>query len=271
LVDAPNASGGSKTLVKGIVLLNLVMGRPDGMTLTDISREADLPNPTAHRVLGVLLDQGLLRVDTAGVYRLGPQCLVLGTAFVEGLDIRAESRDLLAALVAHTGETCHLGVLDGHRIVYIEKTESSHAVRMHSRIGSTNLVHSTGLGKAMLAHCDDATVESVIAQGLAARTAHTITDPDRFRTEMGRVRRRGFAVDDVENEEGIRCVAAPVLDHKREVVAGISIAGPTYRLTVDRVSEVGQRVVATALELSQRIGYPGEIPVDPSAIEEGKR
>lgn len=268
MLDTANISGGSKTLVKGIGLLNLVMDHPDGLTLTDISRESDLPKPTAHRFLGVLVDHGLLRVDTAGMYRLGAQCLVLGTAFVDQLDIRAESRDLLAALVSHTGETCHLGVLDGNRIVYIEKTESSHAVRMHSRIGSTNPVHSTGLGKAMLAYCDPEVVQSVIAHGLSRRTANTIVEPHMLRTELQRIRQRGYAVDDVENEEGIRCVAAPVLNHKREVVAGISIAGPTYRLTLDRIDDVGGHVLAAAYELSQRIGYPGEVPVQ-SSIEQG--
>ncbi|MGH3666085.1 MAG: IclR family transcriptional regulator, partial [Egibacteraceae bacterium] len=187
--------------------------------------------------------------------------LVLGTAFIESLDLREESRDLLADLAAHTGETCHLGVLDGHRIVYIEKVESPHAVRMHSRVGSTNPAHSTGLGKAMLAHCDAEVIAATIAQGLPRRTGRTITDPERLRQELATIRRRGFALDDVENEDGIRCVAAPVLDHKRDVVAGISIAGPTYRLTLDRLQQVGSRVRAAALELSQRIGYPGELPM----------
>lgn len=261
-VDASHKSSGPKTLIKAVRLLNLVMEHPQGIGLAEISRVAGLPKPTVHRMLGVFVDEGLLRVDSGGQYRLATQCLVLGTAFLEGLDLREESRDLLAALLEHTGETCHLGVLDGNRIVYIEKMESSHAVRMHSRVGSTGPVHSTGLGKAMLAHSSPEKIEAIVAEGLTHRTAQTITDGTRFRAELARIRRCGFAVDDIENEDGIRCVAAPVFDHKREAVAGISIAGPTYRVTFDRIPEIAQRVLDAALELSRRIGYPGDLPVD---------
>lgn len=255
-------SGAAKTLVKGVMLLNLVMEHPQGITLAELSRLAELPKPTAHRVLGVLVDEGLLRTDSVGTYRLGTQCLVLGMAFLNALDLRQESRDLLADLLHHTGETCHLGVLDGDRIVYIEKVESSHAVRMHSSIGSTGPVHSTGLGKAMLAHSEPGVIEAVIAKGLPPRTPQTITAADKLRAHLAEVRRRGFAVDDIENEEGIRCVGAPVFDHNGGVVAGISVAGPTYRITFDRIDEIGDQVRRAALELSRRIGFAGTLPVE---------
>lgn len=190
-------SGASKTLVKGVMLLNLVMEHPQGIGLAELSQLAELPKPTAHRVLGVLVDEGLLRADSGGGYRLGAQCVVLGMAFLNGLDLREESRDLLAELLDHTDETCHLGVLDGNRIVYIEKMESSHAVRMHSSIGSTGPVHSTGLGKAMLAHSEPGVIEALIAQGLPSRTAQTITAPGKLKAHLEEVRSRGFAVDDI--------------------------------------------------------------------------
>lgn len=255
------AAGSSKTLLKAVALLDALAKQP-GLSLADLSRLTELPKPTAHRVLAALVEERLVRVDSDGAYRLGVQCFVLGTAFLEGLDLRTEARGPLEDLVGRCDETCHLGVLDGQRIVYLEKVESGHAVRMHSRIGSTNPAHSTGLGKAILAHCDEAVVDAVVAAGLRRRTPQTITDPDRLRDELARIRRRGYAVDDAENEDGIRCVAAPVLDHKREVVAGISVAGPTYRLSRERAREFSGHVLATARTLSQRIGYPGELPVE---------
>jgi DNA-binding IclR family transcriptional regulator len=230
--------GAAKTLVKALRLVEVISQRPEGLTLAEASRVSGLPKPTAHRVLGPLVQARILRIDGAGVYRLGMQCLVLGTAFLESLDLREEARDVLAELVERTGETCHLGVLDGARIVYIEKVESSHAVRMFSKVGLTNPVHSTGLGKAMAAFSDERVIEEVIAAGLPRRTPRTTTDPEAFRAELESIRRRGYAVDNVENEDGIRCVAAPVRDHTGTVVAGISVAGPQYRLTLDRVSEL---------------------------------
>jgi DNA-binding IclR family transcriptional regulator len=251
-------TGSGKTLVKALRLLEAIAHRPEGLTLAEASRLADLPKPTAHRVLGPLVDAHLLRVDSAGAYRLGAQCLVLGTAFLEGLDLREEAREVMSELVERTGETCHLGVLDGTRIVYIEKVESSHAVRMYSRVGRTNPVHSTGLGKAMLAFCDEQVIEGVVSAGLRRRTARTITDAEEFRAELEGIRRRGYAVDNVENEEGIRCVAAPVRDHTGRVIAGISVAGPQYRLTLEQVSDIAVLVRKATDELSSRMGYVNE-------------
>lgn len=262
-------SEGPKALVKGLLILQEIAEHRDGLSLADINRLTAIPKPTVLRLVQPLLDHRLLQLDAEGNYRLGAQCLVLGTSFIEGVDLRAEALDVLADLVSHAGETCHLGVLDGVRVVYIEKVESSHAVRMHSQIGRTNPAYCTGLGKAMLSHAPDDTVEQVIAAGLEPRTPQTITDAAVLRTDLRAARERGFAIDDVENEEGIRCVASPVLDARGRVVAGISIAGPTYRVTQDRLDELGARVQTGAHELSKRIGYLGEFPITHAIVSEG--
>lgn len=258
---ATQPTGASKTLVKALTLLQLVSRNPAGLTLAECSRETGLPKPSAHRVLQTLVDHGLLRFDGEGTYRLGTQCLVLGTSFLDNLDIREESRGLLVELMRHTGETCHLGVRDGSRIVYIDKVETSHAMTMRSRIGSTQPVHSTGLGKAILAHAERRVVEEVIAGGLTRRTPATLTDPDALRADLERTRRRGHSIDDVENEEGVRCVGAPILDHHGDVVAGVSVAGPEHRMTDDRIGEIAERVRATAVAISRRLGYQGSLPL----------
>lgn len=257
---SPTQNEGPKALVKALAILTEIANHRDGLSLARLSRQMDMPKPTIHRIVQPLLDHRLLQATEDG-YRLGSQCLVLGTRFIEAIDLRQEAKDVLADLVSHSGETCHLGVMDGLRVVYIEKVESAHAVRMHSRIGSTNPVYSTGLGKAMLSHASDELLEEVIAAGLDQRTVSTLTDPRELRQDLARCYRRGYAVDDVENEEGIRCVAAPVLDNGGRVVAGVSIAGPVHRLTLDRVPDLGVSVRAAALELSKRIGYSGDLPV----------
>lgn len=252
----PGEGAGAKTLVKALRILDAVATNPEGLSLSDLSRLCRLPKPTAHRVLGVLVEAAMLRLDPDGGYRLGPECLVLGTAFLDGLDLRDRAREVMRDLSSRTGETCHLGILDGFRIVYIEKIESSQAIRMASRIGRTNPVHSTAIGKAIAAFLPEDRIEAIVAAGLEQRTARTITDADRFRSELATIRRRGYAIDDVENEDGIRCVAAPVFDHERSVVAGISISGPEYRLSLGHVVQMADDVRAAAAELSRRIGYP---------------
>jgi DNA-binding IclR family transcriptional regulator len=253
-----SATGAAKTLVKALRILASVAAHPEGLTLSDLSRICRLPKPTAHRVLGVLVQGGMLRLEADGGYRLGPECLVLGTAFLENLDLRDRAREILYDLVDRTGETCHLGVLDGVRVVYIEKVESNHAIRMASRVGRTNPAYSTGMGKAMLAFSPEEHVEAVIAAGLEQRTPRTITDPGRLRSELAMIAKRGYAIDDVENEEGIRCIAAPVFNHEHAVVAGISIAGPEFRLSLGRLVEMAEDVRGAARELSRRAGWPDD-------------
>jgi IclR family acetate operon transcriptional repressor len=245
----------AKNLAKGLAILNMVAAESGGLTLAEISRLGDVPKPTAHRIIGVLLDHGMLRTDSRDRYLPGPQCLVLGNRFLDGLDLRREAHDVLRELTEETLETSHLGIREGTRIVYIEKVDSPHPVRMYSRVGATNPVHSTALGRAILAYCDAAAVEDVISAGLDRRTPNTTTDPERFRAKLAEIKRRGLALDDIENEEGIRCVAAPVFDHNGDAVAGISVSGPEQRLTLKRLEELATNVRRSAFALSERIGY----------------
>jgi IclR family acetate operon transcriptional repressor len=149
----------------------------------------------------------------------------------------------------------HLGVLDGSDVVYIEKVESKHAVRMFSQIGRTMPAYSTGVGKAILAFLPEERLERALPERLEARTPATITDKGELRRHLAAVRRRGYSTDEIENEEGIRCVGAPVFDHTGLVCAGISVAGPASRVTSDRIRELGKLVQDAALATSRRIGF----------------
>jgi IclR family acetate operon transcriptional repressor len=162
---------------------------------------------------------------------------------------------MMRALAESTGETAHLGRLSGTDVVYIEKVESSHAVRMYSRVGDTMPAYSTGVGKAILAFLDDAEVDRHLPGELAPRAANTITDRGRLREELARTRERGFSLDDIENEDGIRCTGAPVFDHSGLVQAAISVAGPATRMTPDRLQELGPMVRAHADVVSARVGF----------------
>lgn len=253
-------TGEAKALVKGIAALNAIAAAPAGLGLVDIARAADLPKPTAHRLIATLVDAELVRSLGNGRYALGNRCLALGQSFLESVDMRVEAVPEMRALVTTTGETCHLGILSGHQIVYIEKLDSPHAVRMYSRVGATNPAATTSLGKAILAYSDDDVLDAVFAVPIPQRTPATVTDPAEARRRLADVRRRGYAIDDIENEDGIRCVAAPILDHSGAPAGALSISGPAQRVTRDRLDQLGAAVRGTASAVSRRLGYRGPFP-----------
>ncbi|HEX7098037.1 MAG TPA: IclR family transcriptional regulator [Acidimicrobiia bacterium] len=248
------SSAAPKTVLKAISLLNLVAANPDH-TLSELSRLADMPAPTVLRLLRALQEESLVEVDRDGRYRLGVHCLVLGSTYLESFDLRKEARLELEALADEFDETVHLGVPDGIEVIYVDKVETSHSVRMYSRIGARSPMHSTGIGKAILAYAGDDLFQAVVEGGLPRRTPNTITDPDRLAEELERTRERGYSIDDIENEEGIRCAAAPVLSADGTPVAALSVSGPASRITEDRLPELGKAVTEVAERLSARLGY----------------
>ena len=153
-----------------------------------------------------------------------------------------------------TGHTCHLVLLDGHDVVYVDKVENTATVRMASRIGARMPAYRTAVGRAILAFGPDDLVEDVVAAGLSAVTPRTVTDPAVLVEELRRVRERGYAIDDRENEPEVRCVAAPVFDHNRDPVAAISVSSLVSRLPVVQVRRLGPQVAVVAARISGELG-----------------
>ena len=248
---------GTKSLDRALtVLLEIAERGERGMTLSECAGILGYSKATTHRILQTLTRREFLRVDEErGTFTLGVTNLRLGIEFLESIDLRREALPTMRALAESTGETAHLGRLSGTDVVYIEKVESSHAVRMYSRVGDTMPAYSTGVGKAILAFLDDAEVDRHLPGELVRRAANTITDPARLREDLARTRERGFSLDDIENEDGIRCTGAPVFDHSGLVQAAISVAGPTTRMTAERLDELGPVVRAHADVVSARVGF----------------
>lgn len=250
-----DATGSAKALVKGIAIVNLLAAHKGGLRLTDLVTRVDLPRGTVVRLLGVMIDEHVVRHSADGQYRLGPQCAIWGSDFLSGLEFREVASDVMAGLAEVGNETCHLGIRDGKSVLYIDKVESPHSLRMYSRIGGKNPLHCTGLGKALLAYIPQDELEEYWAEPLERRTANTIVSPDILRAELQRIRDRGYAVDDVENEVGVRCVGAPIFDHNRDLVGSISLAGPTMRMTWERIEQLTGPVKEAAHEISVRLGF----------------
>ncbi|WP_165966430.1 IclR family transcriptional regulator [Actinomadura sp. 7K507] len=245
----------ARNLVRAFTLLDILAEATEGLTLAEVAVAASLPEATAHRLLNVLEDLKVVRVGEGNRWRVGRHLLELGAAYLDSVEIRSEARDLMAHLTEATGETCALGVLDEDRVVYIEKTDSPHPVRMHSGIGRSNPAVTSSLGRAILAFSPDWVVESAMAGGLPRRTDRTVTDEQALLAELHRCRERGYSVDDAENEPGIRAVGAPVLDYRGRPVAALSVAGPEQRIPAAHLDELGRATAEAARELSSRLGY----------------
>jgi DNA-binding IclR family transcriptional regulator len=230
---------------------------PDGLSLTQIAKALSISKSSALRLATPLVEAGLLlRTPDRGHYRLGSGTLELGQAYLEGLDLRSVAVPYLHRLLAETGDTCHLVVRDGLHVVYIDKVENSTAVRMASRIGKRMPLQCTAVGKSILAFSAPALLEEALAQGLPAITPWSITDPDVLRREVAKTAKRGYSMDDRENEPEVRCVAVPIFDHDDAVVGALSVSALSARMTVARVRQLGPRLVRTGLRISHDMGSP---------------
>ncbi len=244
-----------KTVIKAFLLLEIIRLNP-GQRVSELAVASGVPMPTCSRLLAALTDARLIRRRN-GRYELGTHCLALAESFREVFHLDHDAHVHLEHLATTTGETAHIGVLDGIECVYVDKVDSPRSVRMYSKVGARSPLHSTGVGKALLSAAPDGLVDRVCEAGLPCRTANTITDPVRFVEEIEIIRTRGYAIDDVENEDGIRCVAAPVRGADGNAVAAVSVAGPDTRLTMNLVPSISLHVMSVADELSDLVGFTG--------------
>lgn len=245
--------------------------------LSTVAEDLGLNKSTAHRFLSTLVRSGYAQQDPeTRAYLLTPKLAGLGLQVLDQIDLRQAVRPHLEELARRSGEAAHLAVLDALEIVYLDKVEGSQAVNMVSRVGGRARAHSTALGKVLMASRSREEWDRYVEEGrLTPRTERTITHPDRFRDELERVRGQGYAVDDVENEQGIRCVAAPIRDHSGAVMAAMSISGWTVSMTPERVEELIPVVVGQAAHASAALGHPADgtqpAPPGPEGSEADRR
>jgi IclR family acetate operon transcriptional repressor len=210
--------------------------------LSELAGSSGLPLPTIHRLMRTLVATGYVRQQPNRRYALGPRLIRLGESASRLLGTWA--RPQLARLVEETGETANMALLDGDEVVYVAQVPSRHSMRMFTEVGRRVLPHSTGVGKALLAQLPDDEVRALLARtGMPAATEKTITSPGAFLKALAAVRADGYAVDDNEQEMGVRCLAVAVPD--APTAAAVSISGPAGRVTeaaTERIVPVLQEV-----------------------------
>ena len=250
-----------QTIERTSLILDILGQSPQGISIRDLSEKIDLPKGTAHRLISSLAYFGYARQDAkTRNYFLGFKLVELGNLLLSQLDLRKEAEPFLRDLAERTKETVHMVFLDRGEIVYIDKVELDHnpgGLRMASRVGLRNPAHSSAVGKVLLSHLPDEELDGLIKEkGLPKRTENTITDPIQLKEHLKMVRTQGYAIDDEENERGIRCISAPILNETGKAVAAISISGPAFRVTKKVVQEtLKKEVMETAYQISQRLGY----------------
>lgn len=258
----PSGAYTVKSLVKALGILEFLSdGSHDSYTLTEISRGLRLHVSTVHRLLVNLVRQGFVEPDAVtGGYKLGFRVLRMGLRVLDRLDFRRVADPLLRQLNQQTQETVHLAILQGDRAVSIEKFGSPQPVGLTAPLGGVILLHCTGVGKTLLAFQEEEVVKRIAeSNGLERQTSHTITSLPQLKKELAHIREEGFAVDNEEAVEGLRCVAAPIFDHRGQAVAAFSVAGPATRVTPARVPEIARLVCETSRQISYRLGFSGSV------------
>jgi DNA-binding IclR family transcriptional regulator len=245
-----------QAIERAVAILNAFSTDRPELGVTELADQLGLHKSTVHRFLVNLETGGLVeRNPRTARYRLGLRLFELGGLVLQQLSLWDEALPFLEGLVRDTGETGHLAVLDGGEAIYIEKVEARRALRIPSAVGRGYPAHATNLGKVLLAHLPPEQVRVIVEErGLAAYTPHTITDLAHLEGELVRIRSRGYAVDNEEYDEGLRCIGAPIQDHTGQVVAALGIGGPVTRVTPGRVTELAELVMGAAKGLSRRLG-----------------
>ncbi|HEY4278277.1 MAG TPA: IclR family transcriptional regulator [Conexibacter sp.] len=249
-------SATSSSVARAFELLDLVAAAPDGIALGQLAAAVPTAKSTTHRYVMTLLDLGALRRDARGRLTLGLKLVELAGALLDGDDLHAAADPVLHELVAQTGETVHLGIpSDGH-VVYVAKVESPQSVRLVSRVGARVALHCSAMGKALMARMGEESLDAALAHPRTSRTVHTIVDETAMRAELEKVRVAGVAIDDEENELGVRCLGAVIVDPRAGSLGAISVSAPAARMSHERCAEVAPAVISAAEEIARRLGRP---------------
>jgi IclR family acetate operon transcriptional repressor len=229
----------------------------DWVSLRTMARELNISPASAYRSLDSLKGLGYVRQHHQdSKYQLTLKIAWVSAQVLDHLQLRQIAHPFMQYLTSVTNETTHLAVLEGTEFVYIDKVDNTQAVRMRSRIGQRGSLHSTAAGKALLAFAPEGEREAALHRmKFLALTESTITDLAKFREQLALIRRQGYAVDDEENEVGIRCIGSPIYDHAGRPSGALSISGWTITMTRERIPQLAPELLQTCQGISGQLGY----------------
>lgn len=248
-------AGSVQSLDRAVALLKLTAAG-NGLSLTELAQQSGLAPSTAYRMLTTLQAHGLVEFGEAEqLWFIGLETFRMGAAFLRRRKLAEQGRSVIQALMADSGETANLAVASDDGVVFVSQVETHEAIRAFFRPGTRGEFHCSGVGKAILAHMPPRRLEAVLKrQRLVQHTPHTLTTRLGLMQDLAAIRARGFSVDDEERHLGMRCVAAAVFDENAEPVGGVSVSGPTVRMTEQRAAALGPRVREAARQLTRAMG-----------------
>jgi len=252
----------AQTVLKALDILDCVANANTPLPAPEIAKRCGMSRPTAYRLLTTLQSRGFI-TNSDHEYRLGSKILSLSRILLDSMDLPTLSQPFLRELSEASGETTYVSILDGTQLLYISKVESQHIIRSHCTIGTRNPLHSSSMGKAILSNLPPDELNAMLDRiDLVAHTEHTITNRDQLLQELECTRLRGYAIDNLEMEENVRCVGAPIFNHMGYPFAAISLSGPAFRLPVERLHEFAPLVLKAAHSISSQLGYLKPIKLD---------
>jgi IclR family acetate operon transcriptional repressor len=256
-----------QSLDRAVSLLK-VLANGGAMALTEVAEASNQTASTAYRILLTYQKQGIVDYDdVAQVWFVGIGAFRIGSAFLSRTGLMERARTAMQHVMAETGETANLAIIDGGEVIFVSQVETHEPIRAFFRPGTRSAIHSSGIGKALMAFLPRERIDEIVeVRGLPSFTNRTISNRDHLLAELAQIRRRGWAIDNEERTEGMRCIAAPIFNPYGEPVAGISISGPAVRVRPDRDAKFGGIIAAAAAEVTRAIG--GNPPA-PEAISSG--
>lgn len=247
-----------QSIERAFTILEALSEAPDGLQITRLAEKVGLSKSTVHRLLATLIDLNYVLKDRESEkYKLGYRTLYLSRNLINNIDIISVAKPFLEDLAAEVNETIHLCIEDKGEVLYVDKIESNQTIRMISKVGNRAPLYCTGVGKVLLSGMGEAQFD-IIAENtnFIVHTPTTITCKEQLQEEMKLIRRQGYALDNIEHEEGIRCIAAPIFDSENNVIASFSIAGPSNRITMERINEeLIEKTHTATLRISKLLGH----------------
>jgi len=242
-----------KVIEKGLLLLNVIGNSQEPLSLAEITKETGVPKTTTRRILSTLVDYNYLEYDANQKYKLGMQILKLGISMLNRNKIKTYAREYAKQLRDKTNLTVFVGVLDGFEIIYIEKVSAN--ITMVADVGYRAPAYCTAIGQVFLSDLREEDLEKLLGNNeLIARTDRTITDRTVLKEKLQEIKRQGYAIDEREHRDEIRCIAAPIKDHTGKTVAAISVSSVVSLYDENKMSEYINHVKETASQISERLG-----------------
>ena len=247
-----------QSVIRALEIIEVLAESRESLGITQITKTTGLSKTTTFRLVQTLVKAGYVRKNNGdNEYSLGMKFLKISSSILAKQDITSIARPFLRQLSIDTSEFVHLAILDGGEVLYIDKIDSSdHAIRIFSTIGNRSPLHCTGLGKVLMSELPDKDVEEIAREkGLTRYTENSITDLAELKKELESIRELGYGLDNMEHEIGIRCVAAPLYDRTKKIVAAISVTAPEIYMPDERIPELARVTRKVAREISYLLGY----------------